>query len=347
MPVVTAHPTTLRARVGLLQVCLAGVLWGTGGLAVQVVREHAPLSPLTISAYRSGIAALVLVAVALAVRRWGQVRVLLATHPVQTSLVGLLTAAYQALYFAAVVAVGVTVATVVSLGLAPVLLTLVDARRTRRLPSARAVAPVVAALTGLVLVSGTAGLGETGPHPVVGVLLAVASGATYAAATALGEPLARRTDPLALTAATTGVGALFLVPVGWAVARFADGGPVHTGDPTALLWLLYLGVLTFALAYVLLYAGLRTTTSSAAVLATLLEPVTAAVVAWLVLDERLGVAGLVGMALVLGAVVSLNAPAVPVPPPARARPAAPTPGAPAGGRGRRVRRPGSRPPGGS
>lgn len=340
----TTSPTSVRARVGLLQVCLAGVLWGTGGLAVQLVRDHAPLSPLTISGYRTGIAALALVALALAVRRWGQVRVLLAAHPVQTSLVGLLTAAYQALYFASVVAVGVTVATVVSLGLAPVLLTLADARRDRTLPTARAVAPVVAALVGLVLVSGTAGLGETGPHPLAGVLLAVASGTTYAAATALGEPLARRTDPLALTAATTGVGALFLVPVALAVARFADGGPVHTGDATALAWLLYLGVLTFALAYVLLYAGLRTTTSSAAVLATLLEPVTAAVVAWIVLDERLGVAGLVGMALVLGAVASLNAPADPAQPPARARPPAPTPGAPAGSGGRRDRRRASRRP---
>ena len=39
--------------------------------------------------------------------------------------------------------------------------------------------------------------------------------------------------------------------------------------------LLTLGALTMALAYGLLYAGLRTTTGSAAVVATLVEPVTA------------------------------------------------------------------------
>ena len=55
--------------------------------------------------------------------------------------------------------------------------------------------------------------------------------------------------------------------------------PLVTTDPVALATLAYLGVFTMALAYLLLYAGLRTTTGSAAVVASLLEPVTAAVVA--------------------------------------------------------------------
>ena len=63
-----------------------------------------------------------------------------------------------------------------------------------------------------------------------------------------------------------------------------------------------LGALTFALAYALLYSGLRTTSSSAAVVATLCEPVTAAVAAAVFLDERLGVWGIVGIALVVAAI---------------------------------------------
>ena len=62
----------------------------------------------------------------------------------------------------------------------------------------------------------------------------------------------------------------------------------------------YLGALTFALAYALLYSGLRTTSSSAAVVAALCEPVAAAVF----LDERLGVWGIVGIALVVAAIAS-------------------------------------------
>lgn len=295
------------ARWGLLQVCLAGVLWGTGGLAVQLVREHAPLSALTISGWRTGLAALVLLVVVAAGRRTGPAVRLLREQPRQVVAVGLCTAAYQALYFAAVVAAGVTVATVVSLGLAPVLLTARDAVRGRRWPGATELGPVVVALVGLVLVSTTPGHGggSGGEAPVLGVVLAVASGATYALATALGEPLARRSDPLVLTTATTTVGALGLVPVALVVALVARE-PVVTADPVAVGWLAYLGVLTFALAYGLLYAGLRSTSSSAAVVATLLEPVTAGVVAAAVLGERIGALGVLGMVLVLLAVAGLG-----------------------------------------
>ena len=61
-----------------------------------------------------------------------------------------------------------------------------------------------------------------------------------------------------------------------------------------------------ALAYGLFYAGLRTVPGSAAVIATLLEPVTAAVVAAVWLDERLGAAGVVGTLLILLAVAGLG-----------------------------------------
>ena len=61
-----------------------------------------------------------------------------------------------------------------------------------------------------------------------------------------------------------------------------------------------------AVAYALLYAGLRTVAGSAALVATLLEPVTAAVLAAIVLGERLGVLGIIGAALILLAVAGLE-----------------------------------------
>lgn len=293
-------PTLLRQRAGLLQICVAGVLWGTGGLAVQVIRDSssgAPLSAITISAYRTSIAALVLIGLCLAMRQLGSVLRLLRERPGPTVFVGLATAAYQALYFASVVWVGVTVSTVVSLGVAPLALTVRDAVVRRRGPDLVEQLTVFSALAGLVLVSGTAGLGETGPHPVLGVLAAMASGSAYAVATTVGEPLARTTAPLVLTTAATVVGACGLVPV-----ALLAGGPWTTSDPVALGTLLYLGALTFALAYVLLYSGLRTTSSSAAVIATLFEPVTAAVAAAAFLDERLTLWGVLGIVLVVLAI---------------------------------------------
>lgn len=303
----------MSARTGLLQICLAGVLWGTGGLVVQLVRERVPMHVVTISAWRMVLAAVVLGIALLVLRGGPALAALLREHPRSTVVVGLSTASYQALYFAAVTLAGVSVATVVSLGIAPVLLTAAESVRERRVPGTGRVLVLVAALAGLVLVAVGAGHGSgTGPSPGLGVLAALGSGAAYAFATAQGEVLARRTGPLSLTTATTTVGAIALVPLALLV-----GGPRATADPGVLGLLLYLGVLTMALAYGLLYAGLRTASGSAATIATLLEPVTAAVVAALVLDERIGTLGLLGTGLVLAAVAGLGReePAAGPPPP--------------------------------
>jgi len=294
--------TPPRAGFGLLQICLAGVLWGTGGLGVQVIRDQVPMSVLTISAWRMAIAAVVLFVVLLGIRQLPSLVTLVRAHPGRVVLVGCGTAAYQALYFGSVVAVGVSVSTVVSLGLAPVLLTVAESVRRRSAPARTDIGVLVLAIAGLVLVSLAAGAHEPGPHPTLGVLLAVGSGATYAATTAVGRSLTLATSPLTLTTATTSVGAVALMTC----AAFGGSLTAGLGNPTVSLTLVYLGVFTMALAYGLFYAGLRTVPGSAAVIATLLEPVTAAVVAALWLDERLGVAGIVGTALILLAVAGLG-----------------------------------------
>jgi len=196
----------------------------------------------------------VVLAVVLALRRGPGVWQVLARSPVRAGGVGLLTGAYQGLYFVSVVAVGVTVSTVVSLGLAPVLLTGVTSLGTRTAPSPRAAAVVVAALAGLVLVAGSSGAGITGPHPLLGILTALGSGTAFAAATALEEPLARAADPLAIAAVTTTVATLGLAPLALGTAAIG-GSAVVTTDPAALLILLYLGAITMALAYGLLDRG--------------------------------------------------------------------------------------------
>lgn len=298
-------------RIGLLFVCLAGILWGTGGLALEIVRDHSPMSVLTVSAYRMLIAAVALLVAALALRRGPHLVALVRAHPVRAVAVGLGTGAYQALYFGSVATAGVTVATVVSLGLAPVLLAVVDLVRARRRTATRSTVRltlvVSSALSGLVLVSMASGMASgvsaVGPRPVLGLLLAIASGSVYAATTALGSTLLASgdVDPLALTTVATTAGAVGLVPV-----ALAGGGPFVTSDPTVLGTLAYLGIFTMALAYGLFYAGLRTTRSGAAVVATLLEPVTAAVAAAVLLGERLGVLGIVGSVLILAAVAGLE-----------------------------------------
>ncbi|KRF32429.1 DMT family transporter [Nocardioides sp. Soil805] len=294
------------ARLGLLQVCAAGVLWGTGGLVVSVVRERDGLGALTVSAWRMALAAVSLVAFAALTGRSRGVVQAMRSRPVAAVAVGCGTAVYQGLYFVSVLLVGVSVATVVALGLAPVLAAAWEHLAARTGPTYREVGVLAAALVGLVLISVDPGYGAApaGGRPVLGLVLAVASGATYAATTVLGHRLAQSVDPIALTTCATAAGSLLLAP--FLVVAVMTGAPVlPTGAASAAL-LVYLGVATMALSYGLLYAGLRTTSGSAATVATLVEPLSAAVLAALVLGERLGASGLLGGALILTAVVALR-----------------------------------------
>jgi len=287
--------SSLLARLGLVQICLAGVLWGTGGLVLQIVRAITPMSVLTVSAYRMLIASVALLAVLAVIGRLRELRL-----DLRTVIVGVATGLYQALYFGSVVAVGVTVSTVVSLGIAPAILLAGEAVASRRRPTGRQLVVLATALTGLVLASAYAGTGAGGDRPAMGVLLAIASGSAYALTTAVGRPLAQQRSPLLVTTGATGVGALVLAPL----ALLGDG-PLVSSSATVWVWLVYLGLATMALAYGLLYAGLRTTRSSAATVASLMEPVTASVAAAAVLGERLAGPAIAGVALILVAIAGL------------------------------------------
>lgn len=297
-----AHRSHLR---GLVEVTCAGVLWGTGGLAMQLLREHDPISPLAVIVWRAVIGAALVLLVLVVLRRTGELVALVRRHPWRLLAVGAGTASLQAFFFMAVPMVGVAVATVVGLGLAPVLLTVVDTVRQRRAPSRHRVLVLLTALVGLVLVCAVAGGGETGPRPVLGVVLAAASAVTFALTTAAaGGRISRGASPVVLTGGMALVGVLVLAPT----LVFVDG-PVTTRDPVAWVWLLYLGGITLAVAYVLMYSGLRVTPASTAVTATLVEPVTATLAATIVLHEPLGVVGALGVVLVLAGVAGLGRPA--------------------------------------
>jgi DME family drug/metabolite transporter len=290
---------------GLGLVSLAGVLWGTIGPGVHLVHERSGLSPLTISAYRALIAVAVLLSVVTVSGRLSMTWSLARRQWRRVTVVGLLTAAFQLLFFVAVVATGVSVATVVCLGFAPVLLLVVSSIQRGERPSSASVVTVTTAVIGLLLVSLVGGSADEATHPVLGIFAALGSGAAYALSADLAGPLAQRLDTLTVTAATMSVAAVVLVPGGLAVASLRDDG-LDTLDTGSWLLIAYLGVVTMAVAYALLFTGLRDAPSGAAVVATLLEPVTAVLIAVLFLEEHLTLVGALGALLILTAIASLG-----------------------------------------
>lgn len=73
--------------------------------------------------------------------------------------------------------------------------------------------------------------------------------------------------------------------------------PVGLGiaiSASSLMLVVYLGLVPTALAYVLVFGGLRTVQPGPAALLALLEPLTAAVLGALLLGDRLGPVGITG-----------------------------------------------------
>lgn len=292
---------TPPASRGALSVCLAGIIWGTAPIAFDLIHARTALSAVAISALRIGLAALVLVVAAAIAGQLHAVSTAIRTHPARIGLIGAGVAAYQSLWFAAIPYVGASVATVLSLGLAPVIVTGWESWTSRRLPRGLRLGAVSIAVAGLLLVTLPTPTSTPTTNAVgIGVLLALASGVLYAVTTITARTAATTIAALPLSTATTAIGALCLLPI--AVIT----GPITTTDLPSLAAIGYLGIITMAAASLLLFTGLRTAPASTATVATLLEPATATVLAVLLLGETLTLPTATGIVLILSAVIGLS-----------------------------------------
>ncbi|MGY1740349.1 MULTISPECIES: DMT family transporter [unclassified Blastococcus] len=290
-------PRAAASRRGFLFVVLAALCWGTSGLSGRVVADRSDLTALDIAWYRLAIGAVVLLAgwAGTARRRTGRTP---AGRPVvvRLVLVGAGLAAYQLAYFSAVARAGVSIATLVALGLAPLLIAIGAALLGHGRPSGTTAAALVVALAGLALLVGASAGADAGTAVLLGTLLAAGSALGYAVVTLAGGGVPAGVP---VTLAGFGGGALLLTP-----AVLAAGVGVPT-DPVALAVLLYLGLVPSALAYGLFFTGVRTVPGPVASIVTLLEPLTATALATAFLGERLAPGAVVGGLLLLAAVAGL------------------------------------------
>jgi drug/metabolite transporter, DME family len=266
---------------GAVSVLAAAVLFGTIGTA-RVLGPSAPAAG--VGAARMAVAAVVLVALAWPALRGGPGRREL-RRPA-TLVAGIAQAAFQVTFLGAVVLTGVAVGTLVAIGSAPLFAGIVS----RRVSARWAVATAIAVVGLVLLVLGGGGVRLT----PAGTLLALGAGLSYATYTvATGRALAAGAAAPAVTALTFVVAAVVLAPAlvvtstSWLVA------------PSGALMVLYLALVPTALAYRLFAAGLRTVAASTASTIALAEPVVAAVLGVVVLDEQLAATGWVGAGLVL------------------------------------------------
>ena len=273
------HPRT-SAR---LQLAAAAALFSTGGAAVKA----ADLSAWQVAGFRSGIAALVLVAASREARRgWSRQAVLVGT-------------AYAACLTLFVLANRLTTSanTIFLQSTAPIYLIVLGPWLLKE-PTRRQDLGFMAAVgVGLALFFvGTEPAVTTAPDPVRGNVMAVASGFFWAL-TVCGlrwMGAGGRAHGSAMAAVVSGNVTAFLVALPFAL-------PVGTHAAADWGIVAYLGVFQIALAYLFVTRALAVIPALEAALILLIEPVLNPVWAWLVHGERPGPWALVGGVVILAA----------------------------------------------
>jgi DME family drug/metabolite transporter len=293
----TTVPAAARRRPGngLLYLVASGLLWGTGGLTGSLLGRTAGLSAISVAAYRLAVGGgLIVVFLTVTGRRWPAGR----AAWTRITVIGLLAALYQGCYFTAVSLTSVPLATLVTIGAAPVIVLGAD-RVTGRRTGRFAFATTGLAVTGLGLLVGLpSGFRETAVLASAGMAVLAAAG--FAAVTLVSTRAVAGLDDLAVTGFGFTIGGLLLMPL----AGLAGGIAFRPGL-AAIGLLIALGTGPTAVAYTLYFRGLRTTAASTAARLALLEPLTGAILAALLLGERLSATGIAGAAI-LGAAVLLT-----------------------------------------
>lgn len=132
----------------------------------------------------------------------------------------------------------------------------------------------------------------------LGVLITLGAPVSWAIYTLISKPLSARYDGVRINLLGAWIGAVLVVPLG-----VGDFGQIFALDALGWFWLIYLGALSSAFAYVGYAWALSHWTASGVSSFVYLVPVSSLIWAFFLLGERPAVAALAAGALVIGGVV--------------------------------------------
>ncbi|MEZ5702210.1 MAG: EamA family transporter [Burkholderiaceae bacterium] len=275
---------------GMAMVVLAAILWGTTGTAQS-------FAPPQLSSYWVGTLRLVMAAAFFWPLLGLQDRSLF-SGAVMGRLpwrgIGLAAGcmcAYNLAFFAGVRQTGVAVGTALALGSGPVWAGLLQVAISRKWPK-----PIWWVGTGIAVsgvVAMVTGKGADAPVSWGGVWLCLLAGLSYATYAIANQRMVHAASPSAVTAMVFTLAAVLAVPGAIGLSGLPE---LHAPDLAIMLWL---GVVSTGVAYLLFSHALRYISAATGVVLALAEPVTAFVLAIVVVGERPGVNGVLGLGAVL------------------------------------------------
>lgn len=287
---------------GMGGVLIAALLWGTTGTAA----TFAPgVSAVAIGAVAMGVGGMLQALIAL--RGIARHRATLRHHWRMLLTGSLAVAVYPLAFYASMHLAGVTVGTVISIGSAPLLSALIEYGLDGQRLTRRWMTGAAAGVAGMVLLclaesahsSSTAQQSEV----ITGIALGLLAGLTYALYSWAARHLMQRGIPSRTAmGATFGFGGIMLMPV-----LFATGAPLLASWNNAAVGI-YMALVPMFIGYLCYGYGLARIPASMATTITLLEPAVAAVLAVVIVGERLPALGWVGIGLIVACLLWITVP---------------------------------------
>lgn len=286
--------TPLRnPRLGIALVLLAAFLWGTTGTARALADSG--LAASWFGSLRLFVAALFFAALS----ALSGSRVRAAASPAASrsgfALAGLCMAGYNLAFFAGIHFTGIALGTALALGSGPLWTGLLQALLLRRRPSASWCTGTGLAVLGGALMAGLADADGIDAN-ATGVTLCLGAGLCYAVYTLVTQRLGAGVPALTVTLRAFAIAALVALPLAWISAG------VPTLQQADVLAVLYVGVVTAGVSYLLFGLALRHISAATGVTLALLEPVVACVLAATVLGESVSGPAWLGLVLAIGGV---------------------------------------------
>lgn len=156
---------------------------------------------------------------------------------------------------------------------------------------------LLTATLGVLIVIGSDHGGEDGSN-LLGNLFLVIAAVTWGLYSVLGKALTERYSALTVTFWATVFGVLFTLPLSaWEIS--VEGFTLPLGDPMIILGILFLAIVSTAVAFFLWAKGFELMDAGTAALFFFVQPIFGTFLGWLLLDERLTPSFLIGSLLIL------------------------------------------------
>ena len=288
--------TSSNYLMGVIAVVVASFLWGTTGTAATFAPD---VSSLGIAAVSMGCGGLLQAVIAwrYIVRQWQALK----QHRTLVLWGAVNVAIYPLAFYSSMRLSGVTIGTVVSIGMAPVAAAIIERLFDQQKLNTRWIMSIILGVFGVLLLasakpqhSGSADMGSMSQwYNFFGILLGLIAAFTYAMYSWLAHRLIQRNvHSRAAMGSMFGVGGLLLFPV------LLLTGAELLDSTTNLLVGVYMAAVPMFMGYLLFGYGLRSIRASLATIITLLEPVVAAILAMWIVGETLSWIGWAGIGLI-------------------------------------------------